>query len=67
MKFRTIETQVPWKFKWKAIDKDGAIVVFTMKPKYDDCGEWWHRTSSKYRVIGQGPKPADWTKTLERI
>ena len=38
MKYRTIETQVPWKFKWKATDDDGNKHVYTKKPKE---GKYW--------------------------
>ena len=65
MKYRTIETQIPWKYKWKAIDEDGYISIFELKPirgKYT-----WGSTKGQHWIIGQGPKPKDWTKTLVKL
>ena len=64
MKFRTIETQIPWKYKWKAIDEDGSIYIYIKKPKQGTYG-WLG--DGYIRSIGIGPKPKDWTKTLERL
>ena len=66
MKYRTIETQIPWKYKWKAIDKSGVIAVFTHKPEpaYNEC---WESGFGLVLEIGHGPKPKDWTKTLEKL
>ena len=40
MKYRTIETQIPWKYKWKAIDADGRVAVYTHKPVKDYYLYW---------------------------
>ena len=65
MKYRTIETQIPWKYKWKAIDDDGNKHVYTKKPK--EGKYWWSWTGGLVLHIGQGPKPKDWTKTLVKL
>ena len=67
MKYRTIETQIPWKYKWKAIDADGIIAVFTDKPRLLDFGKRWDTEIGDFIEIGRGPKPKDWTKTLVKL
>ena len=66
MKYRTIETQIPWKYKWKAIDKDGDIYVYPDLPKVVINGRW-AAYPYEFLKIGEGPKPKDWTKTLEKL
>ena len=66
MKYRTIETQIPWKYKWKAIDPTGFIYIFTYKPIYKNL-YFWGITKGNYMRIGEGPKPKDWTKTLVKL
>ena len=65
MKYRTIETQIPWKYKWKAIDEDGCIHVFMFKPRRLESV--WYDGTADYFLIGIGPKPKDWTKTLVKL
>ena len=66
MKYRTIETQIPWKYKWKAIDKDGKITVFVTKPKCNISNGFWE-SYPYYFSLGYGPEPKDWTKTLVKL
>ena len=58
------------KLKWQAIDKDGKVVQFTHKPTPDPIGGYWdcdRKPGAFYEVVTQGPKPKDWTKTLEKL
>ena len=54
MKYRTIETQIPWKYKWKARDKDGIIAVYTEEP--EKLYEWnrWDTCIGDFIEIGNG-------------
>ena len=67
MKYRTIETQIPWKYKWKAIDENGQIMAFSKKPTLGNYYDWWIIGDGDEIHIGKGPKPKDWTKTLVKL
>ena len=67
MKYRTIETQIPWKYKWKAISGRGLILVYTNKPLKHPFTDFWYSDSGEHMEIGEGPKPKDWTKTIVKL
>ena len=71
-KFKEITIQVPFSFRWIAVDSDGEINAFQKKPivssnyhGYWMCGNW--RRNNGCIGVGKGPIPKDFTKTLERI
>lgn len=59
--FKTIKTIVPASFKYKAIDEDGSIWIYTHKPKcflfhWEDESAWFNEKGDNLK-IGKCPKP----------
>jgi len=68
-KFKKIIIPVETKYKWKAVDDDGYISLYSHKPIIKR-GYWYLAITDCNRYstqIGIGPIPKDFTKTLERI
>ena len=61
----TIETAIPYSFKWMVTDANGEIYVFAKNPKPVDGV--WECLSGGYIQIGKGPKPIDYSKTKIRL
>ena len=44
-----------------------VTTAFSKKPTLGNYYDWWIIGDGDEIHIGQGPKPKDWTKTLERL
>ena len=70
MKTKLIAVPIPAKYKWRAKDHDGDLVLCTHKMHSERMG--WEADSKKAEFLyvdgfNLFEKPKDWRNTLERI
>ena len=69
MKTKLIAVQIPAKYKWRAIDANGAVYAYTHKPVYNNFNYIWDSKNGNGEciTIGKVSPCKDRRNTLERI
>lgn len=67
MKTKLIAVEIPAKYKWMAQDGNGALCIFTHKPRRDVAYNQWMPSDGEFMQLSKGAVNPDWRDTLERI